>query len=92
MRSQNIPVRFCSSRIYLAGTAGFISSLFNNRSFSINDEANLNVLDADFARAQDAVFDQDWQRARPMTLAAWHDRSWTEKLSGEFASLLGSQL
>jgi cardiolipin synthase len=68
------------------------STNFDNRSFSINDEANLNVLDADFARAQDAIFDQDWQRARRMTLAAWHNRSWTEKLSGEIASLLGSQL
>lgn len=68
------------------------STNFDNRSFSINDEANLNVLDADFARAQDAVFDQDWQRARRMTLVAWHNRPWTEKLSGEFASLLGSQL
>jgi cardiolipin synthase len=68
------------------------STNFDNRSFSINDEANLNVLDADFARAQDAVFDQDWQRARRMTYAAWQNRSWTEKLSGEVASLLGSQL
>jgi cardiolipin synthase len=68
------------------------STNFDNRSFSINDEANLNVLDADFARAQDAIFDQDWQRARRMTLSAWHNRSWTEKLSGEIASLLGSQL
>jgi cardiolipin synthase len=68
------------------------STNFDNRSFSINDEANLNVLDADFARAQVDIFDQDWERARPMTLAAWKDRSWTEKLSGEFASLFGSQL
>jgi cardiolipin synthase len=68
------------------------STNFDNRSFSINDEANLNVLDADFARAQDAIFDQDWQRARRITYAAWQNRSWTEKLSGEVASLLGSQL
>jgi cardiolipin synthase len=68
------------------------STNFDNRSFSINDEANLNVLDPDFARAQVEIFDQDWERARPMTLAAWKDRSWTEKLSGEFASLFGSQL
>jgi cardiolipin synthase len=68
------------------------STNFDNRSFSINDEANLNVLDADFARAQVDIFDQDWERARPMTLAAWKDRPWTEKLSGEFASLFGSQL
>jgi cardiolipin synthase len=68
------------------------STNFDNRSFSINDEANLNVLDADFARAQVAIFDQDWQRARRITLAAWHERSWMEKLSGEFVSLFGSQL
>ena len=68
------------------------STNFDNRSFSINDEANLNVLDADFARAQVAIFEDDWKRARRMTLAAWNNRSWTEKLSGEFASLFGSQL
>ncbi|MDB5748383.1 MAG: cls [Massilia sp.] len=68
------------------------STNFDNRSFSINDEANLNVLDADFARAQVAVFEDDWRRARPMTLAAWRNRPWTEKWSGEFFSLFGAQL
>jgi len=68
------------------------STNFDNRSFSINDEANLNVLDAEFAKAQDAIFDQDWQRARRISYAAWQNRSWAEKLSGEFASLFGSQL
>jgi cardiolipin synthase len=68
------------------------STNFDNRSFSINDEANLNVLDPDFARAQVAIFNDDWQRARRMTLTAWQNRSWMEKFSGEIASLLGSQL
>ncbi|WP_374001039.1 phosphatidylserine/phosphatidylglycerophosphate/cardiolipin synthase family protein [Massilia sp. CFBP 13647] len=68
------------------------STNFDNRSFSINDEANLNVLDPDFARAQVAVFEDDWKRSRRMTLAAWNNRSWTEKISGEIASLFGSQL
>lgn len=68
------------------------STNFDNRSFSINDEANLNVLDADFARAQVAVFEDDWQRSRRMTLASWNNRSWTEKIGGEIASLFGSQL
>ncbi|MFC5460469.1 phospholipase D-like domain-containing protein [Massilia niabensis] len=68
------------------------STNFDNRSFSINDEANLNVLDADFARVQVAVFEDDWRRARRMTLATWQNRPWTEKLSGEFFSLFGSQL
>ena len=68
------------------------STNFDNRSFSINDEANLNVLDEDFARAQVAVFEDDWRRARPITLAAWRNRPWTEKLSGEIFSLFGAQL
>ncbi len=68
------------------------STNFDNRSFSINDEANLNVLDADFARAQVDVFDDDWKKARRMTLSAWNKRSWTEKIGGEFAALFGSQL
>ena len=68
------------------------STNFDNRSFSINDEANLNLLDPAFAKAQREVFDDDWKRAKPITLEAWRNRSMTEKLAGELASLLGSQL
>jgi len=68
------------------------STNFDNRSFSLNDEANLNVMDPEFARAQEAVFEADWARAKPMTLAQWENRSWTEKLAGEAAALVGGQL
>lgn len=68
------------------------STNFDNRSFSLNDEANLNVLDPAFAQAQEAVFESDWARAKPMTLAQWQNRSWTEKLAGEAAALVGTQL
>lgn len=68
------------------------STNFDNRSFSLNDEANLNVMDADFARAQETVFENDWAKAKPMTLAQWEQRSWTEKLAGEAAALMGGQL
>jgi cardiolipin synthase len=68
------------------------STNFDNRSFSLNDEANLNILDRAFASEQVAIFDQDWQRSRPMTLQAWRQRPWTEKLAGEAASLIGDQL
>ncbi|QNA90932.1 cardiolipin synthase B [Massilia sp. Dwa41.01b] len=68
------------------------STNFDNRSFSINDEANLNILDPDFARAQVAIFEEDWRRARPITLEQWRDRSWIEKLGSEIFSLFGSQL
>jgi cardiolipin synthase len=68
------------------------STNFDNRSFSLNDEANLNVLDADFARQQEAVFNDDWGRARQVTLQQWEQRPWTDKLSGELAALVGAQL
>jgi cardiolipin synthase len=68
------------------------STNFDNRSFSLNDEANLNVLDAAFARAQEAVFEDDWRHARPFSLGGWERRPVLEKLGGQVADLLGAQL
>jgi len=68
------------------------STNFDNRSFSLNDEANLNVLDPAFAKQQEAVFNDDWNRARQVTLRQWENRPWTDKLSGEVAALVGAQL
>ena len=68
------------------------STNFDQRSFSLNDEANLNILDADFAARQLAVFEQDWGRSREITLREWENRPWTEKLHSEMAALVGSQL
>ncbi len=68
------------------------STNFDNRSFRINDEANLNVLDAGFARRQIEIFEADMARARPVTLEAWQQRPWQEKLAEHAASLLGGQL
>ena len=68
------------------------STNFDNRSFSINDEANLNVMDPEFARQQVEIFNADWGKAKPITLQAWENRPWTDKLSGEIASLIGAQL
>jgi cardiolipin synthase len=68
------------------------STNFDNRSFSLNDEANLNVLDPAFARQQEAVFEDDWRHAREVTLARWQARPLREKLGGKLAALLDSQL
>jgi cardiolipin synthase len=68
------------------------STNFDNRSFSINDEANLNILDPDFARQQSAIFDDDWAHARPVTLTRWEHRPLLEKLSDAIASTIGAQL
>ena len=68
------------------------STNFDSRSFSTNDEANLNVLHADFARKQIGIFQQDLQRSRRITLEAWQNRPWTEKLWERTMGLLSSQL
>jgi cardiolipin synthase len=68
------------------------STNFDNRSFSLNDEANLNVLDAEFARRQVEIFEVDWKASRQMTLEMWQRRPWTEKLLERTASLVGRQL
>jgi cardiolipin synthase len=68
------------------------STNFDNRSFAVNDEANLNVYDGDFARRQVEIFEQDLKRSRRITLQEWEDRPWTEKLWEHTLGLLSSQL
>jgi cardiolipin synthase len=68
------------------------STNFDTRSFSVNDEANLNVYDADFARRQSEVFAQDLARSRRITLEEWQRRPWRQKVFDYAASLLSSQL
>jgi cardiolipin synthase len=68
------------------------STNFDPRSFRLNDEANLNVYDAAFAKAQDAQFELDLARSRRVTLEQWRDRPWQEKLMEHTAGLLKAQL
>ncbi|MGV8897984.1 MAG: cardiolipin synthase [Burkholderiaceae bacterium] len=68
------------------------STNFDNRSFSLNDEANLNVISQDFAQRQITIFEHDLLRSKTITLEAWQQRPWREKASDQIASLLGSQL
>ena len=68
------------------------STNFDSRSFSINDEANLNVFDAGFARRQTEVFAEDLEHSRRITMEEWENRAWHEKLLDFAASLLSPQL
>src|SRR4029079_10178086 len=51
------------------------SANFDNRSFRLNDEANLNVLSAEFAAEQVRVFEHDKTRAHQVTYEEWKGRS-----------------
>ena len=68
------------------------STNFDNRSFRLNDEATLNILDAAFAKEQTAVFDVDLGHSRPVSFAEWQARPLREKLAERLASLIGSPL
>jgi cardiolipin synthase len=68
------------------------STNFDNRSFRLNDEANLNVYDRDFAGKATAVFEQDLKRTHEITYEAWANRPWHEKLLEKASALLSSQL
>jgi cardiolipin synthase len=68
------------------------STNFDNRSFSTNDEANLNVYDREFAAEQGAVFARDLKQSRRVTLDEWRNRPWRERALETVMGLLGSQL
>jgi cardiolipin synthase len=51
------------------------STNFDNRSFRLNDEANLNIYDEAFAAQQTAVFESDKGLSRLMTRLDFKDRS-----------------
>ena len=68
------------------------STNFDSRSFSVNDEANLNVYDREFAAAQARIFEDDLKRSRRISLEEWENRPWTEKLWERTLGLFSSQL
>jgi cardiolipin synthase len=68
------------------------SANFDPRSFRLNDEANLNVYDAEFATRMTGIFEQDIARSREVTLEQWRQRPWLRKLQDEVSALTTSQI
>jgi cardiolipin synthase len=68
------------------------SANFDDRSFRLNDEANLNVYDAAFAKDQIKVFEEDKSRSRLMTKSDFRHLSKTSKIFGKFASVFQKQM
>ena len=55
------------------------STNLDERSLRLNDEANLNIYDRDFAREQIATFEQDLQQSRNISYEEWRSRPLAEK-------------
>ncbi len=68
------------------------STNFDNRSFRLNDEANLNIYDPVFAAEQISVFEDDKARSRLMTRAEFQERSALRKALDSMAGLFRQQL
>ena len=68
------------------------STNFDNRSFRLNDEANLNIYDHPFAGQQVAIFRDDLAHSRRVTLEEWRNRPFMEKLEEHAAALFRMQM
>lgn len=68
------------------------STNFDNRSFRLNDEANLNIYDSRFAARLEEIFAADKRRSREVTLEEWRHRPFGEKLWEHTVGLLRSQM
>jgi cardiolipin synthase A/B len=68
------------------------STNFDNRSFRLNDEANLNVFDAEFAAEQVRLFEADKAQSNRLTLEWWRSRPWHQRTVEWLAGLLRLQL
>jgi cardiolipin synthase A/B len=70
-------------------TAGSVN--FDERSFRINDESNINVLDRDLATVLIAQFERDKAQSRRMTARRYKRTPWYGKLYERVAVLFRSQ-
>ncbi len=67
------------------------SANFDNRSFAINDEITLNVLDPAAAAEHHRIFEADLERSVPLTLEEFEARPLYIKATDHLAGLLRSQ-
>ncbi len=68
------------------------STNFDDRSFRLNDEANLNIYDKNFATEQTKVFEEDKSKSRLMTKEDFRHRSKIGKLIDKLASVSNRQI
>ncbi|MEI7037725.1 phospholipase D-like domain-containing protein [Fulvimonas yonginensis] len=84
------PAMFHNKLMIVDGYLTIVGSAnLDNRSFSLNDEANVLVYDRDFAAHMTGVVEQDIARSREVALAQWRERPWTDRLLDRL-SLLGA--
>jgi cardiolipin synthase len=68
------------------------SANLDERSLTLNEEANLNIYGEEFAAEQIAIFQDDLKQSRQITLAEWENRPLSQKFKDWIASWLRAQL
>lgn len=68
------------------------STNFDDRSFQLNDEISMGVVDANIASQLTSAFNEDLKHARERHFQEWHDRSLWHKLIDGLAYLAHGQL
>jgi cardiolipin synthase len=68
------------------------SSNFDDRSFRLNDEVNVNVYDEDIARQMEEMFFEDVARSIEITPVKWLRRPMFDRLKESFAGVFKKQL
>ena len=87
------PARFHSKYLLVDDCWASVGSAnLDNRSMSLNEEANLNVLDERFVKAHTRVFEEDKSHSREITMDDWRRRPPLEKIRGTLGWMLRSQM
>jgi cardiolipin synthase len=68
------------------------SSNFDDRSFRLNDEVNINVYNDDIAAQMETMFHADLARSEEVTLRKWFRRGWLDKTKEKLAGVFRPQL
>jgi cardiolipin synthase len=82
----------CKMMLVDSQLASVGSTNFDNRSFRLNDEANLNVYDHAFVERLEGVFEADLAASRRIGYEEWQDRPLFQKVTEKVSSFVGSQL
>jgi cardiolipin synthase len=68
------------------------SSNFDDRSFRLNDEVNINIYNDDIASQMETMFHADLARCEEVTLRKWFRRGWLDKTKEKLAGVFRPQL
>lgn len=68
------------------------STNFDDRSFELNDEIQIGILDHDLAAQLEEEWNRDMKFARKVELAGWKERGWWHRTKDHLAYLVNEQL